>query len=532
MLNNSTLEDYEKKVFFISSKDRDFREYPNPMEFSVTPPTGVQHGSDIKGEVSYIRCVHAAIPTGIIDGNAQNTIDGLREISISSTDSATDVRGSLIGNFQNVTPTTVAVGTASTTKVSLINKRVGNVQTIFGATFVSDASGEVFTAKKGSEKNPLISVVECPAGASIPSSGAAAYFIISDGSSRYMVYFDRGTVTVPSSRGVDLYIDVAITGAETAAQVATKLSTAINNSSIFINASTTNMVEITNAENGVVPDPLGGSYIEHPLRAILITQKGTVATPQIVTVVTAPGNTFDINGVGDLFIISGIPNGSAIVYPVTVWFNLDSNNLEPDTIRFPNSSQISSTNEYYNGSTVSIISGTGANQTRCIIQYYGPAKLGIVGKVWQTAPTNSSVLKIQPILSLPYVLLDVSFHDKSVRGIISANHKVHFKTSFIIPLVHHLNMSTDTPYVHLNYETPYSKGIIDYNHDIHITVRKPNGDIITFINDTSDKNLCSQSSFEFEITPVRSGNDLDFRAPYGNYREMKGGRTINAYPVI
>ena len=54
----------------------------------------------------------------------------------------------------------------------------------------------------------------------------------------------------------------------------------------------------------------------------------------------------------------------------------------------------SATNNFYNGSLVTITSGTGAGQTRTIVSYNGNTKNANVDRNWTTAPDNTSVFAV------------------------------------------------------------------------------------------------------------------------------------------
>jgi len=54
----------------------------------------------------------------------------------------------------------------------------------------------------------------------------------------------------------------------------------------------------------------------------------------------------------------------------------------------------SATNDYYNGSLVTIVGGTGAGQSRVISDYVGATKVATVAKAWATNPSSDSVFFI------------------------------------------------------------------------------------------------------------------------------------------
>lgn len=56
----------------------------------------------------------------------------------------------------------------------------------------------------------------------------------------------------------------------------------------------------------------------------------------------------------------------------------------------------SSTNDYYNGSLIMIVSGTGAGQARVITDYVGSTQVATVNKSWATNPASGSVFIIIP----------------------------------------------------------------------------------------------------------------------------------------
>lgn len=63
----------------------------------------------------------------------------------------------------------------------------------------------------------------------------------------------------------------------------------------------------------------------------------------------------------------------------------------------------SSVNDYYDGQTVLIVSGTGAGQCRMIGTYVGATKNAGVNIAWQTAPDNTSVYKVIGAADLRYL---------------------------------------------------------------------------------------------------------------------------------
>ena len=54
----------------------------------------------------------------------------------------------------------------------------------------------------------------------------------------------------------------------------------------------------------------------------------------------------------------------------------------------------STTDDYYNGATLEIARGTGAGQTRSIIDYVGSTKIATLDRAWATNPDTSSVYQI------------------------------------------------------------------------------------------------------------------------------------------
>jgi hypothetical protein len=54
------------------------------------------------------------------------------------------------------------------------------------------------------------------------------------------------------------------------------------------------------------------------------------------------------------------------------------------------------TDDYYNGSMVRIVSGTGVGQTRFISDYVGSTKVATVNRSWSTNPSSASVYAIIP----------------------------------------------------------------------------------------------------------------------------------------
>jgi hypothetical protein len=54
----------------------------------------------------------------------------------------------------------------------------------------------------------------------------------------------------------------------------------------------------------------------------------------------------------------------------------------------------STTNDIYNGEIISIVSGTGAGQTRSIVNYVGSTRVATIEREWTTNPDNTSVFEI------------------------------------------------------------------------------------------------------------------------------------------
>ena len=57
-------------------------------------------------------------------------------------------------------------------------------------------------------------------------------------------------------------------------------------------------------------------------------------------------------------------------------------------------------NDYYNGMTVFVSSGTGSGQIRTITDYDGTTKNATVGDTWTTIPDNTSVYEVMPAVTL------------------------------------------------------------------------------------------------------------------------------------
>jgi hypothetical protein len=67
----------------------------------------------------------------------------------------------------------------------------------------------------------------------------------------------------------------------------------------------------------------------------------------------------------------------------------------------------SAVNNYYNGSTVVIVGGTGIGQSRIIDSYNGLTTTATVDPDWKTAPDNTSVYKVIPLGSSPIDLVAI-----------------------------------------------------------------------------------------------------------------------------
>lgn len=57
-------------------------------------------------------------------------------------------------------------------------------------------------------------------------------------------------------------------------------------------------------------------------------------------------------------------------------------------------SAASSSDDYYNGSVITITAGTGEGQTRVITDYVGATRVATVGSAWTTTPDSSSVYDV------------------------------------------------------------------------------------------------------------------------------------------
>lgn len=83
--------------------------------------------------------------------------------------------------------------------------------------------------------------------------------------------------------------------------------------------------------------------------------------------------------------------------------------------------------DYYVGAEITIVSGTGAGQTRRISDYVGSTLVATVGSAWTTTPDSTSVYATHPLvpdLCLKWALLEscslLEIKDKSTRGEILA----------------------------------------------------------------------------------------------------------------
>lgn len=511
IINTSNKSDYERKNIFVSSGDRNFRDYANPMDFKVDPISGFDHESSTGMEKAYVRCDWASLPSGTLSDTGRTLSTTPVETDITSANTATQVGINIAA--ETYTGGTVAV---PTTRVSIINTSPGIVAAIDGATFVSKAGGSIHTAQNGADKLPQISIITTVAeGSTYTTSGAGDYFRIFTPSRNYFVWFDIANGnTRPAVGGTAIEVDVA--AIDSAATIASAINTALA-SKAGINASVTNLVDFTNTTTGAVDSPDGGTYTSHKNRAIAITTKGVAGTAQVVTVITADGSTFSEEGVGDYFVITST---STTHY---FWFDVSSGNTEPAAIRLAAAS--SSTQDYYNGYTINISGGTGAGQTRCITDYNKDTKIAVVDRSWGTQPTSASAYIIQTILSYSYVVLDVTFHNVPIRGVKSFNDLLNTKASFILPLDHSREASTDTPFVFSSRETRYEKTVMYYNHGMSVRVLDPAGKVITVITDIETKPSCKQASFNFEIVPVRAVDGSGYGVPYGPARLSKGGQS-------
>lgn len=506
----------ESKTLFVYSGNRVFNTYPNPMDFTVYPPQGQIHSSDDETEVVYIRTNTVILPTNIINGTAQNPVGSVIPCAINSTDTSANVATTL-----SALAFTNATGSLPTNKVSFVNTTYGQIAGINGATFVSNATGNVYQVKYGVDLSPGksspqtgMSLITCPTGATFTAVGTGDYFILSTPTQgNFIVWFDVSNAnTAPNVIGTKIEVD--ITAASTAAQVASAIITAFNSFTTIV-ASTTNIVDITNNAVGVVTAPIGATFADAPKRGLIVTRQGTAGVAQILSIIVADGTTFDPDGLGQYFIFSSTTAANI------VWFNVDSSNTAINIITLASSS--SAVNNYYNNNVIYLVSGTGSGQARTVVTYYGSIKTAIVDTPWITAPDNTSIYRIQTVLAMPYVQITLSFNNSSVKGIMSADINTNNRTSFIVPIYQTNDMSTNIPFIRVPIPTTWMKVEVNYNKSYAIQVRDPNGTIIV-VDDNINMPYSKQSSFVFEIVPVRFLDGRGFAEGYGPLAQFKGGR--------
>lgn len=81
----------------------------------------------------------------------------------------------------------------------------------------------------------------------------------------------------------------------------------------------------------------------------------------------------------------------------------------------------SGTDDYYNGMTIRIVSGTGANQTRTITDYVGSTKVATVGTAWTTIPDSTSEYKTSGTWATTIELGGTSKHLKLLEGVLEVD---------------------------------------------------------------------------------------------------------------
>jgi hypothetical protein len=99
--------------------------------------------------------------------------------------------------------------------------------------------------------------VTCVAGSLYASSGAGDYFDIYSAydNTHYRIWFNSGTATAPVSTGMTL-VEIAVSGAETANEIADEVYAALNIYDDFIITNpAANVITITNSESGIATDP-------------------------------------------------------------------------------------------------------------------------------------------------------------------------------------------------------------------------------------------------------------------------------------
>lgn len=71
----------------------------------------------------------------------------------------------------------------------------------------------------------------------------------------------------------------------------------------------------------------------------------------------------------------------------------------------------SATNEIYDSNLVAIVGGTGAGQTRAIVEYNGTSKVAIVDRVWETNPDSTSEFQV-----IAFALAEIAHHGLAQAG--------------------------------------------------------------------------------------------------------------------
>jgi len=118
-----------------------------------------------------------------------------------------------------------------------------------------------------------ISSVTAVAGANFQATSSSDYFDIysAQNETKYRVWFQSGTSVAPDA-GTAVLVPILIAGGDTNAQVATKISTALNNTGDFTTSVLANVVTVTNVDFGLSTSPL--SYVLDSGFTVAVTQTG------------------------------------------------------------------------------------------------------------------------------------------------------------------------------------------------------------------------------------------------------------------
>lgn len=168
----------------------------------------------------------------------------------------------------------------NTNEVTIINTDVGyvneslDVDTGFAIVRTQDGRGEKIL--------PQITVITAIPGSDFVSSGTADYFKISSAfnQSRFLVWFNKGTVTEPSESGYT-NTEIMIDGTETASQVADKIA-AVLPTTRFACVNNSGVLTVTNVQSGEANQATDD--VLDPVFTIVTTQDGAIEvllSPQV-----------------------------------------------------------------------------------------------------------------------------------------------------------------------------------------------------------------------------------------------------------